>query len=201
MTEPLNPQTELDAVNTMLTSIGSSPVNTLAVVGVRDINIARSALSSTLRSVLLRGWSFNTDTNYELVPDGTSNILVPDTALWVEPCDRSKDYVVRYADTQAMLYDKKNHTFTITDNPLKVDIIWALPFEAIPEAARGYITTKAARIFQSQIIGSDVLYRFTADHETEAFATLKRLEARTKKVNILNGGHNMRATRSRRFNP
>lgn len=201
MTEPLNPQTELDAVNTMLASIGSAPVNTLAVVGVKDINIAKSALSSTLRSVLLRGWSFNTDTNYELVPDGNNNILVPDTALWIEPCDRSKDYVVRYSDTQAMLYDKENHTFTITDNPLKVDIIWAFSFESIPEAARSYIATKAARIFQSQIIGSEVLYKYTADHETEAFATLKRLEARTKKVNIFNGDHRMRATRSRRFNP
>ena len=201
MTEPLNPQTELDAVNTMLASIGSAPVNTLAVVGVKDINIAKSALSSTLRSVLLRGWSFNTDTNYELVPDGNNNILVPDTALWIEPCDRSKDYVVRYANTQAMLYDKENHTFTITDNPLKVDIIWAFSFESIPEAARSYIATKAARIFQSQIIGSEVLYKYTADHETEAFATLKRLEARTKKVNIFNGDHRMRATRSRRFNP
>ena len=201
MTEPLNPQTELDAVNTMLASIGSAPVNTLAVVGVKDINIAKSALSSTLRSVLLRGWSFNTDTNYELVPDGNNNILVPDTALWIEPCDRSKDYVVRYSATQAMLYDKENHTFTITDNPLKVDIIWAFSFESIPEAARSYIATKAARIFQSQIIGSEVLYKYTADHETEAFATLKRLEARTKKVNIFNGDHRMRATRSRRFNP
>jgi hypothetical protein len=201
MTNPLLPQTELDAVNSMLASIGQAPVSTLSVSGVRDVNIAKMALDNTLRSVLLQGWSFNTDTNYELVPDGNNNVVAPASSLWVEPIDRLKNYVIRDNGGTLMFYDKGEHTFTITDNPLEVDIIWAYSFETIPEAARNYVATKASRIFQSQIIGSDILYKFTELQENEALATLKRLEARTKKRNIFDGGFNMTATRGRRFNP
>lgn len=201
MSDPLLAQTELDAVNKMLASIGSAPVNTLNASGIKDINIAKLALSNTLRSVLLEGWSFNTDDEYELVPDGNNNILIATNALWIEPSDRSKDYVARYNGGVQMFYDKCKHTFTITDNPLKVDVIWAYPFEEIPEAARNYIATKAARIFQSQVIGSEVLYEFTQHAETEALAILHRNEARTQDVNILQGGFRLAATRGRRFNP
>lgn len=201
MTNPLNVQTKLDAVNSMLASIGQTPVNSLDVAGIRDVNIAELALDSHTRAVLSQGWSFNTDENYPITPDGNDNILIPSTALWIEPCDRLKDYVERTNSGTRMLYDRENHTYTITDSPLKVDIIWAFDFESIPEAARMYIATRAARLFQSNVLGSDLLFKFTEMHEQEALATLKKLEARTKKRNILTGGHTSRAIHRRRFNP
>ena len=184
MINPLSPMTKLDAVNGMLASIGQAPVNSLDVTGIRDVNIATLALDNTTREVLNRGSSFNTDKRYPLSVDVNGYINVPTGSLSVDPSDPSLDLVVRDNGGQVMLYDRKNHTFKINKSPVECDIIWAMDFEAIPQAARTYIATRAARIFQSQVIGSDILFRFTDLHETEAFALLTRMEARTKDRNI-----------------
>jgi hypothetical protein len=60
-----------------------------------------------------------------------------------------------------------------------------LPFEQLPQAARHYVTIKAARIFQSRTVGSDALYEFTALDEKDALLDLKRNEGITGDYNIL----------------
>lgn len=185
MTTPTLAMTELDAVNQMLASIGQAPVSSLAVSGIRDVAIAQLSLDTVLREVLTRGWSFNTDYEYELTPDGSDNIIYPTAAAWVDPCDKSKDYVVRDNGGTLMLYDREDKTFTITDNPLEVDVVWMYEFDEIPQVARHYIAMRAARVFQSQVIGSDILFKYTELHEQEALTSLKRMESRTKRVNFI----------------
>jgi hypothetical protein len=67
---------------------------------------------------------------------------------------------------------------------VKVDIVWAYEFEQIPQHARQYIATKAARKFQTGIMASAVLHQFTRDDESEAYATFRRVEKRQKDYNI-----------------
>lgn len=185
MTTATAPMTKLDAVNQMLASIGQSPVSSLNVSGIKDVAVAVLALNTQLRLVLNDGWSFNTDDEYELVPDGSNNVLVPAGALWVDPLYRSDDFVMRSNGGTMMLYDRNDRTFTITKNPVKVSVIWGFDFEEIPQAARSYISTKAARVFQSQSVGSEVLYKYTADMESEALGVLNKMERRTKDRNML----------------
>lgn len=176
--------TRLDAVNMMLSSIGTAPVNSLAVPGIRDVAVAALSLDNTQREVLSPGWSFNTDRNFPLPADaGTGYVPVPANALFVDPTDRNKHYVERYDGGVRYLYDTVNHTFEIGET-VQCEIIRFQPFEELPQAARQYIATRAARIFQSQVVGSDILWRFTETHEAEALAVLKRLEARQKDLNI-----------------
>jgi hypothetical protein len=59
--------TKLEAVNTMLTSIGESPVNTITASTTTDVSIAIQILDNVSREVQSVGWYFNTDTNYKLV--------------------------------------------------------------------------------------------------------------------------------------
>lgn len=184
MTDVLAPMTKLDAVNAMLASIGQTPLNTLDVTGIRDAAIAELALDNTTREVLNKSWSFNSDYLFDLVPNGSGHILIPAGALWVDPTDISKDYVQRWDSGVAKFYDRVNHTFVINENPLKVNIVWSMPFESVPQAARSYIATRAARVFQANVIGSDILFRFTDIHEQEALATLNKMESRTKQLNI-----------------
>lgn len=186
MTDPLLPMTELDAVNSMLSSIGQSPVNSLDVVGIRDVSIAKLALDNVTREVLTRGWSWNSDSEYPLSPNANDNILIPSSALSVDPSRCYQDFVIRDNAGVLMLWDRDEHTFTITVDPVKVDIIWAFAFSTLPQAARSYIATRAARLFQSQVIGSDLLFKFTELHEAEALGTLNKIELRTKDRNILN---------------
>lgn len=184
MTTPTQAQTKLDAVNLMLASIGQSPVNTLSGSLPKDVSKAVIALDSALREVLTQGWSFNSDTEYELTPDGSSNIAIPATALQVDPT-YGQDYTPRYNSSLAgmYLYDRESRVWTFS-NDVKVDIVWAFEFEQIPQHARQYVATKAARKFQSGILASAVLHQFTRDDESEAYATFRRVEKRQKNFNI-----------------
>jgi len=92
MTSPIVAQTKLDAVNLMLASIGQSPVNTLSGTLPKDVNKAVVALDSALREVLTQGWSFNSDKEYEMTPDGTFRIAVPAASLQIDPT-YGEDYV------------------------------------------------------------------------------------------------------------
>jgi Tail tubular protein len=186
MASPTIMLTALDAVNQMLASIGQAPLNTLSVSGITDASIAKLALDNTTREVQMNAWSFNTDYDYSLVPDVAGHILIPASALDVIPEDATKNYVERYntLTSTRMLYDTVNNTFTITDSPLKVSITWGFDFEQLPAVFRHYIATRASRIFQSQVIGSDILFKYTSQHEIEAFAFVKKHESRYKRRNI-----------------
>ncbi len=187
MTTPTAAQTKLDAVNLMLASIGQSPVNTLTGTLPKDVNKAVVALDSALREVLTQGWSFNSDYDYSMSVDGTDRIAVPAASLQIDPT-YGEDYVPRYdsnAPAGMFLYDREKNSFDEFVTAVKVNIVWAFEFEQIPQHARQYIATKAARKFQSGIMASAVLHQFTRDDESEAYATFRRVEKRQKKYNLV----------------
>lgn len=190
MTNPLIPQTKLDAVNQMLASIGQTPLNTLNTSGIRDAAIAELSLDNTTREVLNRGWSFNTDREFEISRDVNDNYLVPSDALQIDPEYHWLDWIERDNSGTRMMYDRENNTFDITteNDPVLFQIIRAMDFETLPQAARGYIAIRAARIFQANVIGSDILFKYTEMHEREALSTLKKLETRSKDRNMFRPG-------------
>ena len=197
MTTPTVAQTKLDAVNLMLASIGQSPVNTLTGTLPKDVNKAVVALDSALREVLTQGWSFNSDTEYDMSVDGTNRIAVPASSLQIDPT-YGQDFVPRYdssAPAGMFLYDRDKNSFNEFQTTVKVDIVWAFEFEQIPQHARQYIATKAARKFQSGIMASAVLHQFTRDDESEAYATFRRVEKRQKKYNLVK--HSVALNRNR----
>lgn len=182
----LTATTELEAVNGMLMSIGQSPVNTLEVTGIRDVNLAQSLLHNTSRAIQTRGWHFNEDRNFKLNPDINGEISLPANTLNVTPEKSHKDYVFR----AGKLYDKSENSYTI-DEPVEVRIVWFLDFEDLPQAARDYIATSAARRFQAQTVGSEILYRYTIEDERMALATLSRMEVKNSKANMLYDSHSV----------
>lgn len=187
MTTPTVAQTKLDAVNLMLASIGQSPVNTLTGSLPKDVTKAVVALDSALREVLTQGWSFNSDTEYPMAIDGTSRIAVPAASMQIDPT-YGEDYVPRYDSTAPagmFLYDREKRSFNEYTDSVKVDIVWGYEFEQIPQHARQYVATKAARKFQSGIMASAVLHQFTRDDESEAYATFRRVEKRQKGYNLI----------------
>jgi hypothetical protein len=170
----------------MLASIGQSPVNTLSGSLPKDVNKAVTALDSALREVLTQGWSFNSDKEYEFTPDGTSRISIPSNAMQVEPT-YGGDYVIRYDSTAPAglyLYDVQKGSFNEFTSDFRADVVWAYEFEQIPQHARQYVAAKAARKFQSGILASAVIHQFTRDDESEAYATFRRVEKRSKRYNI-----------------
>ena len=184
----LSPTTELEAINTMLSTIGESPVNTVEDTGNVDVVIARQILQTVSREVQARGWHFNTEINYTITPDSEGYLVLPKTVLKVDTVypDSSKDVVVR----GSRLYDREKHTYVFTD-AVKVDMTILLTFDELPEVARNYATIRASRIFQERVVGSDTLHAFNSQDEARAMVSLMEYEADTADLNILSGNYSV----------
>lgn len=197
----ITPMTELDAVNELLMSIGQAPVSTLAVSGIRDVNIAIAELAKVSRRVQSQGWNFNTDNGYELNPDIDGQITIPNGALKVDPTDKSKNYVIRRHDTKGLcLYDRDENTFDFPqETPQEVDIVWGFEFEDLPETARAYIATSAGRKFQSRVIGSRILDQFQAEDEQRAWVLLERDERASRDTNMFRSSSFLQGFGRRRY--
>jgi hypothetical protein len=88
------------------------------------------------------------------------------------------------------LYDRVNHTFVFTKS-IKAELVLMLEFDELPQAARHYITIRAARVFQQRVVGSDTLGSFTERDEVRARTALKRFEAKTADYNILTSNYSV----------
>ena len=66
--------TKLEAVNSMLTAIGETPVNTITNATTTDVSIALQVLDNVSREVQQQGWYFNTDLNYKFSPNNSNEI-------------------------------------------------------------------------------------------------------------------------------
>lgn len=168
----------------MLASIGQSPVNTLEVSGIPDVTRARRFLRETLLDVQTHGWSWNRDTSYALQPDPDGNIVIPASALEVDPSDKTVNYVVRWNSNigALALYDPEEQTFTF-EEPVEVDITWAFEFNELPQAARTYVAIAASRKFQAQTVSSAALDGYNQADEDAAWRRLARIERRTRDTN------------------
>jgi hypothetical protein len=184
MTTVLTPTSELEAINTILSVIGESPISTLSdISSVADAVTAQSILSEVSRQVQTKGWHFNTEKDFELSPEAFSKeITIPTNALRVDTSGGSRETDVVQRGNR--LYNRTTHTFQFAES-LKCEIVVLLPFEDLPQAARHYVTIKAARVFQSRTVGSDALYQFTSIDERDALLDLKRNEGITGDYNIL----------------
>ena len=178
----LTATTKLEAVNVMMTAIGETPVNSITSSTTTDVSIAIQILDNVNREVQSVGWSFNRDKDYVLTPTTSNAIALAANVLRIDTMGKSnnKDYVER----ARKLWDRVNHTYTITDAKVYVDIVWFLDFTEIPEAARRYITIRASRIFQDRMLASDTLHKFHQVDEIQALSVLKEMEGDTRDHSI-----------------
>lgn len=196
MTTATTPTTELDAVNLMLSVVGESPLSSLSGTTVVYAEIAQQVLSEVSRTVQSKGYHFNTEIDFPLLPDTeTKFINVPLNCLRVDTSGYDQDTDVVHRGTR--LYNRLKHTFQF-EKQLLVEMVVLLPFEEVPESARHYIAVRAARVFQARTVGSDALYQFSAQDERDALVSFKNAEGNTADHNILTGSYSVAKILQRR---
>lgn len=161
--------TELDAVNQILSSVGQAPVTTLDLQN-PEVSIVLNTLREVNRQVQAEGWIFNTERDYELIPDAvTGQIEYPFNMLQIDTNQKQhrSDYDVVRRGTK--LYDRLNHTFVFTQN-IKADIVWYFDFTDIPPAIQAYITARAARMCATKMIGDRELSALLQEQEFQTRA-------------------------------
>lgn len=182
----LSGTTQLEAVNTLLHTIGEAPVNSLTGTLPIDATLASNTIDEVSREVQAAGWHWNRFYKYTLNLDTNNKIPLADNIMRVD-LDTGKYPLSTYDVIKrgSFLYNKVENTFVFTD-ALEAKVIVLLPFEELPENARRYITIRAARIFQDRTLGASTLHRFNQVDEVNALAVLKQEETDTADTNIFN---------------
>ena len=156
-----------------------------------DVTIAKQVLNEVSREVQSQGWHFNTEPKVKLVRNVDNEIAVPADTARID----SNEYnvVIR----EGKLFDLDERKFTFESN-IEADIVYYRDFEELPDTAKKYITTRAARIYSDRMINSETMHRMLAKDEQSALIDLKEFEGDTGDYNmmdsysvarVLNRGH------------
>ena len=171
--------TELEAVNTILSTIGEAPLSTLTGSLPVDGTTAKNILNEISREVQSAGWHFNTQYKVDLTRDANNKIPVGTDVVRVELNNRydKSSYDVVQRGTYLFNLAKNSETFDqdFTENTL----IYLLQFEDLPEQARRYITIRSARVFHDRTLGANTLHKFSSEDEARSLSVMKQAETAT----------------------
>ena len=171
--------TELEAVNTILSTIGEAPLSTLTGSLPVDGTTAKNILNEISREVQSAGWHFNTQYKVDLTRDSNNKIPVGTDVVRVELNNKydKSSYDVVQRGTYLFNLAKNSETFDqdFTENTL----IYLLDFDKLPEQARRYITIRSARVFHDRTLGANTLHKFSSEDEARSLSVMKQAEMAT----------------------
>lgn len=171
--------TKLEALNQMLSTIGSSPITSLDNPQNADALLATAILDTAVKEIQTEKWWFNTEENYPLTPNEYGEIELANDITHVDFMGRFGEYrnlVVR----GTKLYDKTNHTYKF-DKTVHANVRLTLDFEYLPEVAKQYAAAKACRKFQDHTLDDSTTHRWTQEEETRARGRVVAEDLRQKK--------------------
>ncbi len=166
------PQTELEAVNIILSSVGDEPV---AQLGTDVSGNAESVLDEVSREIQERGWHFNSEDDYEFSCASDGSVTLPSNVAQFDLDTVSlKDVVMR----GNRLYDRKAHSYTgFGTGTVKGSVVWLLEWSELPPTAKRYFTMEAAHRYQKRYFSSETLFGFTQEDLRKAKVLFESSEA------------------------
>ena len=178
----ITPSNELDAVNEILSSVGSSPVNSLEDDLNVDVLNAKRILSAVSTEVQSRGYRFNTLNNVYLTPDSDTG-LVPFAHDYIRVFSSGYKLVNR----SDYFFDLETDTNEFPEGLTVTELVKKLPFEELPVVFRKYITVKAARTFQVKYLTSADIDASLQYEEATAYADIVDYDLMSGEYNIYSG--------------
>jgi len=185
MTTPstISLDTELSAVNSILGSIGQSPVTSLASVNSNDqlefVNPEIAYIYNLLREVNVdvqnEGWSFNTEYHVTYSPDTNGYFVIPPNVIRFDVHDNQNIKTTDVVKRNGRLYDKYNHTDVFTAD-LDLDVVTLYEFSDLPSVFQRYITYRAAGRAAAQLVANPQLVQLLGTQEAQARAACMEYE-------------------------
>ena len=186
----ISTDTELSAVNSILGSIGQSPINTLTVSGGIDplanpeISIIVNILSETNKNVQSSGWHFNTQYNIEKSPDSSGHFEVPADAIAYDVSDGQSDRFQDVTRRDGKIYDLIRDT-NVFEGDMKFDYVKLLKFDDVPPPVQRYIIARAAVRAASQLVSNTELVKLLKQEETQTQAAAMEYECQHSDANYM----------------
>lgn len=178
----MTPTTKLEAINTLLATIGESPVNSLNS-GLVEASSAEQTLDNVSRDFQTQGWSFNTELTFSLSPDASDMLTLPANCLHVDTLDTRMSATSDLVQRGNKMYDRVKNTYAI-GTAIEVNMVVLLEFEEMPESARRYVAIKASRILQDRVLGSESLHSYNSQDEMVAWSNVLQQESEVQDLNI-----------------
>ena len=173
--------TELSAVNTILGSIGQSPISTLDYDN-PEVAFVYNLLKESNQDVQNEGWIFNRENHIKYTTDSDDKIIIDSDVIRMDMedgWDRTRDFVRRKdtTDNKWKVYDRVNHTFEFPDDDyFHFNVVRLLKFEDIPTVFQRYIIYKAAGRAAVQLVGNPQLQEMLGTFEMQARASCVEYE-------------------------
>jgi hypothetical protein len=155
MTTPIATDTELSAVNSILGSIGQSPITTLNFQN-PEVSFIHNILTEVTKDVLNEGWHFNTEDHVKVSPDANGNITIPTNYLRYDLNNGQADKHMDLVKRDGKLYDLVNHT-DVFDHDMELDVTYLFSFTDIPSVFQRYIISRAATRAATQLVSNKEL--------------------------------------------
>ena len=178
--------TELEAVNTILSSIGEAPLNSLTGTLPVDGTTAKNVLDEICREVQSMGWHWNSHYKVDLSRDTDNKIPIGTDVLRVKLNDKYDRSSYDVVQRDSYLYNLAKNEETFTQDFEDNDIVYLLDFSKIPEQAKRYITVRSARVFHDRTLGANTIHKFSSEDEARSLAVLRQAETETGEHNIFN---------------
>ena len=178
--------TELEAVNTILSTIGEAPLSTLTGSLPVDGTTAKNILSEISREVQSAGWQFNTHYKVDLSRDTDNKIPIGTDVLRVELNNKYDKSSYDIVQRDSYLYNLAKNEETFDQNFEDNTLVYLLDFGKLPEQARRYITIRSARVFHDRTLGANTIHKFSSEDEARSLAVMRQAEAATADNSIFN---------------
>ena len=189
MTTQIATDTELSAVNSILGSIGQSPITTLDFNN-PETTFVYNLLVESNKDVQNEGWHFNTEYHVEFEPDSiTKYISFPNNIIRY---DVHNDNISRNVDLvrrDGRLYDLVDHTDKF-EHKVDLDIVTLYKFEDVPPVFQRYIICKASSIAASQLVSNKELVALLKLKEDSARASVIEYECNQGDHSYMGFGYN-----------
>ena len=166
--------TELSAVNSILGSIGQSPVTSLDFTN-PEISFIYNLLTEVNVDVQNEGWEFNTELHVKVSPDANKHIVVPANTLRYDVNDNQNDRRLNVVTRNGRLYNKVEHTDEF-ENDVELDVVTLYAFEDLPPVFRRYVIYRAAGRAATQLVANPQLAELLSTQEAQARAACLEYE-------------------------
>ena len=190
MAIPISTDTELSAVNSILGSIGQSPITTLQASGGVDplanpeISFIKNLLDEVNKDVQVSGWHFNTQHRVKQSPDANGNYVVPQNSILYDISDGQIDRDTDVTKIDGKLYDLVHQTDVFTKD-YYFDIITLYKFADVPPAIQRYIISRAAVRAATQLVSNSDLVKLLKLEEEQAKANALNYETEQGDYNFM----------------
>ena len=173
----ISTDTELSAVNSILGSIGQSPVtNTTGDALLNpEIQFVVNLLNEVNKDVQSTGWTFNSEYRVKKSPDGNGNYVVPANAILYDISDGQIDRQTNVVRRDGKLYDTVHQTNVFTQD-FYFDIITLYAFTDVPPAIQRYIIARASMRAATQLVSNGDLVKLLQLEEQQARANALEYE-------------------------